>query len=199
MMLAPDTQTVGDQWGDAWSVAESRPTDYGHDVLLGWPHPLPSGPRGRPKTIMTGALAATLEDYRTNPGDLRLPVGATTIKRLRALLGHNRYLDRRQWWEDRAVDLADLTLDEFARRHGVTAGAASRAATALWGPALRPAGWWRAPEVAMLLLGDLPAAEIAAQQHRRRIGAALARRYPPNAKRAPGRGRGLLIHSTSNG
>lgn len=160
-MPAPDAQAVEDYWGDPWSVAESRLTDYGHDVLLGWPSPLPPGPRGRPKTIVTTALAATLEAYRTNPSDLRLPVGATTIKRLRAALGHNRYLDRRQWWEDRADDLADLTLDEFARRHGVTAGAASRAATALWGPALRPAGWWRTPEVAAILLSEAPSGEIA--------------------------------------
>lgn len=155
--------TAQDYWGDAWSVAESRPTDYGHDVLLGWPLPLPHGPRGRPKAIMTSDLAQTLEAYRVRLTDLRLPLGKTTIKRLRAALGHNRYLDRRQWWEDRADDLADLTLDAFARRHGVTAGAASRAATALWGPALRPARWWREPEVATVLTGDLPSVEIAAR------------------------------------
>ncbi|WP_043748989.1 hypothetical protein [Methylobacterium nodulans] len=55
----------------------------------------------------------------------------------------------------------DLTLEAFAVRHGCSVGGTSKARTALFGPSLRPAGWWRAPDVAAVILADRPRADIA--------------------------------------
>lgn len=154
----PRPPRVRDAWGDAWTVREARATAHGFDLLLGRPV---ASPRGQACVIMTKPLQAYLEAQRDTPAAIALPLGNTAIKRLRALLGHHWRIDRAAWWHRRAADLADLTIEAFAARHGVSAGAVVNARHALFGPALRPAGWWRAPDVAALILADKPRAEIA--------------------------------------
>ena len=83
------------------------------------------------------------------------------MKRLRHLLGHHRQLDARQWWEDHADDLAELTLEQFAAKHGRKAGAVERARLALLGRKFRPYGWWKEGEAADLLRSDKPRAFVA--------------------------------------
>lgn len=155
--------TVTDYCGDAWDVTEARSTPHGFDVLLGYPSGLPRGRGGTggKRVILTPELAQHLERFRERPSLSGLPVGFGVIKRLRKLLGHHRYLDRRAWWEERVDDLADLTLEAFAERHRVSVAAAANARLALFGPRLRPAGWWRAPDVAEIILSDRPRSEIA--------------------------------------
>lgn len=156
---------VTDAWGDAHDVREARPTLHGFDVLLGWPVGIPRGRGGSggPKVIVTAVLAGHMEAHRLAPGAMGLPIGATAIKRLRRLLGHHGQIDRAAWWEERADDLGILTIEAFAARHSVSAGAVVNARHALFGPTLRPAGWWRAPDVTMMLTASRPRADIADQ------------------------------------
>lgn len=152
-----------DIWGYKWDVREDRKTAHGWPVRIGWPAGEPRGKAGAggPRIIVTPQLAAHLESVRAAPGGHGLPIGMTALKRLRRLLGHHRQIDRAEWWSDRAGDLADLTIEAFAARHQVGAGAVLNARHALFGPVLRPAGWWRAPDIAQLILADLPIATIA--------------------------------------
>jgi len=144
-----------DVFGDRWDVREYRDTRYGFPVALGWPHGQPRGAGGigAPRVILTRPLARFLEEHRQKPGKLRdLPFSRTTLKRLRKLLGHHWYRDRAQWWEERIEDLSTLTLEEFARKHGVSPGAAEDARLKLCGRKLRPAYWWREPDVSQIIL-----------------------------------------------
>lgn len=154
---------VTDTWGDLWDVRELRATAHGFEVMLGWPANLDRGQGGAggPRVIVTEELGRHFEEHRSSMSQLSLPIGNTAIKRVRKLLGHHRQLDRAAWWEFRADDLAELTIDTFADRHGVSVGAVVNARHALFGPQLRPAHWWRADDVAQILLLDAPQAEIA--------------------------------------
>ncbi|WP_428031471.1 hypothetical protein [Ancylobacter sp.] len=164
--MARVAQIVGatiDLWGDKWDVRERRATAHGFSVAIGWPHGLPRGKAGTggPRVIVTPDLAAHLQAVSDRPGAHGLPIGNTAVKRLRRLLGLDWRDDRAAWWAARADDLADLTVEEFGRRHGASAGAIINARHALFGPTSRPAGWWRAPDVQELILADRPRALIA--------------------------------------
>lgn len=123
-----------DAWGDAWDVREARPTRHGFDVLLGWPAGAPRGKGGSggPKVVVTAELARYIDALRGTRRPLELPIGVTTIKRLRRLLGHNSHVDRAAWWEQRANDLGDLTIEAFAKRHGCPSGRPRRRAAPSW-------------------------------------------------------------------
>lgn len=111
--------------------------------------------------LLTEDLVIYLAAHRDRPKDIRLPIGRTTLKRLRRILGHHWRIDRAAWWEKRSDDLSDMTIAQFCERHSVSAGAVVDARHALFGPALRPAGWWRAPDVAEILASNRPRSEIA--------------------------------------
>jgi len=155
---------IVDAFGDEWDVREYRPTAHGFDLALGWPSDRPrgAGQAGGPRVILTENLVLYLTSMRHTPARIRLPIGRTAIKRLRRILGHDWQIDRAAWWEERTDDLSDMTIEEFAARHGVSVGAVVNARHAVLGRVLRPAGWWRAPDVAALLLSDRPRADIAA-------------------------------------
>lgn len=164
--MARVAQIIGttlDIWGDEWDVRERRETAYGFSVTIGWPHSLPRGKAGTggPRVIVTPDLAAHLQAVRDRPGAHGLPIGNTAVKRLRRLLGLDWRDDRAAWWAARADDLADLTVEEFGRRHGASAGAIINARHALFGPTLRPAGWWRAPDVQEIIHADRPRVLVA--------------------------------------
>lgn len=113
--------------GEVWDVRESRPTPHGFAVLLGWPQSVQRGPGGgSPRAILTPHLADYLAAHCHAPAAIDLPIGRTTVKRLRKALGQDWYLDNEQWWRDRKEDLLSMTLDDFCARHGKTPGAASR-------------------------------------------------------------------------
>ncbi len=157
--------TAEDVDGALWDIREARPTPHGFDVQMGWPHGdiRGRGGSGGPRVVLTAPLAAYLEVMRERPVRIALPIGRGAVKRLRRLLGHHAQIDRAAWWEARADDLAEMTIERFAARHEVSVGAVVQARHALFGPTLRPAGWWRAPDVAALILADRPRVEIADQ------------------------------------
>ena len=154
---------IADTFGDIWDAREYRRTEHGFDVALGWPADQlrGGGQAGGPRVILTEDLAIYLASHRDHPKDIRLPIGRTALKRLRRILGHHRQIDRAAWWEARTEDLSDLTIERFAAKHDVSMGAVVNARHALFGPSLRPAGWWRAPDVARVILDDNPRAVIA--------------------------------------
>lgn len=146
-----------DAWDDRWLVEERRDTAHGFDVLLGRPR----GRRHGKTIIVTTDLAAHFEQHRQAPSGLALPIGGTAIKRIRRLLGHHRQIDNAAWWDKRADDLIRLTAAEFAAGHGVNEHTAAVARLRILGPTLRPAYWWRAPDVVALLQSDAPTVEVA--------------------------------------
>lgn len=159
---------VADAYGDLWDVREYRPTIHGFGVCIGWPadQPRGRGGSGGVRAILTAELVAHLESRRHGnygPAAPELPIGATTIKRLRKALGHNRYMDRMEWWEAHLDELAETTLAAFAERHGVTSSAAGRVHKIHFGNRIRPAGWWRLEPATSLLRGTLPRQMIAEQ------------------------------------
>lgn len=130
-----------DIWGEEWIVAEVRHTAHGFDVLLGR-----GRGRGGARVIVTRPLADYMDGRRHMTDSIKtanLPISKGAAQRVRRLLGHHRYLDSAAWWHDRTYDLASLTLEEFATKHGRTVGAVERARLTVLGKILRPAGWWR--------------------------------------------------------
>lgn len=154
-------QNIIDNFGDIWIVRESRATNHNFELYLGRPLEA-SGPMGA-AVILTSELVKHLSAHRHNPKNLDLPIGETTIKRLRSTLGFNRYQDLEIWWLERVVDLERLTIADFAARHKVSAGAISQAHKALVGGKQRPFGWWRSPDMLKLLHSKMPAAWVAEQ------------------------------------
>ncbi|MCI2809404.1 hypothetical protein [Eoetvoesiella caeni] len=124
--MAREAQIIGhatDYDGAQWDVREARDTALGFKVLIGWPSDEPRGPGGRGvATIITVELAQYLQATRLR--DTKLPIGITTIKRLRSEVGVAWSWD--DWWAARADDLRSMTLETFCSRHGCSIGAASQ-------------------------------------------------------------------------
>lgn len=124
--MARSAQIVGqatDWSGARWDVREHRPTPHGWDILIGWPQGEPRGRGGRGvAVILTVELAQYLATVRSR--DVDLPIGGTTVKRLRSLLGLRWSWDA--WWAARADDLQSMTLETFCALHGCSQGAASQ-------------------------------------------------------------------------
>lgn len=149
-----------DAWGSEWDVREARPTKHGFDVLIGWHKGCRGKGYGGPQTILTTPLVEHMERHRYDFA-WDLPLGNTTIKRIRRVLGHHRYLDAAEWWAERIDDLSNLTLEEFAAKHDRKISTIERARLALLGRTLRPAYWWREDATASLILSDRSPAYIA--------------------------------------
>jgi len=156
-------QTIRDHWDDRWAVFEIRPTDHEFQLFLGRPRQdgRPLNRVGGNRVILTTPLVDYLISIRHNRWSSRLPIGGTTTKRLRKILGLNIYDDMREWWESHADELAETTETEFAARHRYSVGRVSLANKALFGPRNRPPGWWRDEPVASLLRGFAPRADVA--------------------------------------
>lgn len=154
---------ITDTFGDDWDVREYRATSHSFDIAFGWPagQLRGAGQAGGMRAILTDDLVIYLATHRDNPARMRLPIGRTTLKRLRRILGHHWQIDRASWWEARVADLSDLTVEQFCDRHHVSAGAVVNARHALYGPKLKPAAWWQADDVAELIVSNRPRAEIA--------------------------------------
>ena len=129
--MAREAHIIGhatDCAGIEWDVRERRPTVHGFDVLIGWPKGEPRGKGGRGvAAIITAELAQYLQSTRLR--DVDLPIGTTTVKRMRADIGVSWSWDG--WWEARADDLRTMTLQAFCDKHGCSLGAASQRRTAL--------------------------------------------------------------------
>lgn len=112
---------IDDLQGQPWLVAEYRDTLHGFSLASGWPVDM-SGP-GNPRVIMTAALAEYLQSVE-RPRDIVLPIGVSTIKRLRADL--DLRFDWDAWWAVRDSDLRSMTLQAFCDLHHCSMGAASQ-------------------------------------------------------------------------
>ncbi len=106
--------------GMTWLVRERRPTARGFEMLIGWPDH--AGRQGS-TVIMTPALAEYLRTVE-RPRDIDLPIGRSTINRLRAAL--DLRFDWDAWWAARSDDLRTMTLAAFCARHRCSTGAASQ-------------------------------------------------------------------------
>ncbi|OGA98129.1 MAG: hypothetical protein A3E79_11775 [Burkholderiales bacterium RIFCSPHIGHO2_12_FULL_61_11] len=106
-----------------FDVRERRQTKHGWLLYIGWPKGQPRGKGcGGVKVILTIELAQYLTI--TRPRDVDLPIGNTTVKSLRKLIGLRWSWD--DWWSARANDLLTLTLAAFCDKHGCSTGAASQ-------------------------------------------------------------------------
>lgn len=161
--------------GAAWSVRETRASGHGWTIYLGRPYPpvRRQGGHGGTRVILTAELRDYLRAHL--PKDYALPIGRTAIKRLRRALGLHAPAERYAWWLDRIDDLGALTAAEFVAKHPAPArtgrermvilreSTVSMMRQQLLGRALRPVGWWRAPDIAAVLTSQQPAREIAGQ------------------------------------
>ena len=124
--MARDATIIGsatDWSGRLWDVREIRHTHHGFNIFVGWPKGEPRGRGGRGVAII---LTAELAQYLTvtRPKYVDLPIGDTTVKYLRRILGLNWSWD--DWWLDRQDDLLSLTLIDFCNKHACSVGAASQ-------------------------------------------------------------------------
>ena len=151
---------VLDAWDAPWLVDEARPTVHGFAIYLGRPREM-TGPMGK-ETIITAELAAHFEKMRRLPGAMDIPLGKTTITRIRSVLGHHRYQDAELWWLERLTDLHEMTTADFCVRHRVSAGSVSQARQHyLQEHRLRDANWWKSGEMHDLLMSKMPTLWIA--------------------------------------
>lgn len=129
--MAREAQIIGnatDYAGVEWDVRERRPTAHAFHVLIGWPKGESRGKGGRGvAAIISAELAQYLQSTRLR--DVDLPIGTTTVKRMRAEIGVSWSWD--DWWGARADDLRTMTLQAFCDKHGCSLGAASQRRAAL--------------------------------------------------------------------
>ncbi len=94
---------VVDCFGDLWDVTESLPTEYSWNILAGYPSAKGERPKvikGPARIILTPELRACLEEFRMKRGKVNLPLGSTTICKLRRKLGMNYWNDCKAWWKE---------------------------------------------------------------------------------------------------
>ena len=118
---------VTDYAGLLWDIREERETPHGWNVMFGWLSDVPRGTgAGGPQVVIDENLKNYLDGMRLDPGLIDLPIGNTTVKRLRKVLGHHGYRDRPLWWGSRKADLLTMTLSEFCAKHKCSMGSASQ-------------------------------------------------------------------------
>lgn len=152
--------TIADHAGRRWRVSDSQAVEVlgvRLDLHRGWPAER-EGYKGAAQWIITPQLAAF---YRSLAGphmltevlrDAGLPFSPERIYAHRKALGLHRLADTDRWWSDRADDLQQLTLAEFAAKHGVHKASAARRRVRLGitreAKPKRPRGWWKTAKIA---------------------------------------------------
>lgn len=154
-----------DHTGYPFDVREIRPTGLGFPILVGWPEGVRGKGMGGPQVILTKDLRKYLLDTFLSRGEaLRtLPIGGSTLKRLRRVIGLDYYAEVSAWWIEKAPELASGTLTNFAERYGLDLSTVSEWNQRLFGKRLRHANWWKTPDVQALLLSGDPAWLIASK------------------------------------
>lgn len=115
--------TTIDIHGRCWAVHERRPTAHGFTVELGWLDGNVPGPgvrSGRARVIPTPDLADYLRQTAFPAVDL--PLSPATVSHLRVALGEDKHSQHRKRWQAWDGDIDDLSVREFAQRHGVSLG-----------------------------------------------------------------------------
>jgi hypothetical protein len=149
-----------------WDVREIRPTKHGFDMHYGTR--ASRAYNGRiPRLIATIDLMEfwSANGTRHDGFLFDLPASHHSLTSMRARLGFNFFEATAAFWEDRIADLASLSSQEFATRHGVTPCSAASRRYRIFGTTLRPRGWWRKRNVLTLLLSS---------QTLRKVGAKLS-------------------------
>jgi len=156
---------VKDVDGRLWDVAESRPTKHGFDLHFGWPSDARGYGQGAKGLIPTQDLLKYWESKKLcRDGSIYdLPIGRTSIKRVRSILGLDYYTDNAEWYWDRIEDLMTMSNVRFSAIHGVDESTVSVVRSKLLGRRIREAFWWREESVADLLCSDLPRFHVASK------------------------------------
>jgi hypothetical protein len=150
-----------DCFGNRWRVAEARPTAHGWLLHLGRPI-LVDGSTARqgataiPTPELRDHLAATVE----RPSETDLPLSPPAVRRLRRMLGLMWRTYRRQWWQEREAELAVMTEERFAAKHGIAQSTVSMKLRTR-GQLRRPLRRLDDPGLAELLHLDISHAELA--------------------------------------
>lgn len=118
MAPSPLKRRAIDIWGDSWDLYEERPTEFGFSLLLGRAEGTNRG--GSLTLIVTDDLANHLRALAELRRGHSLPIGNTTIKKARRLLGIDWRAERASWWDERFDDLAEMSVEEFAATHDVS-------------------------------------------------------------------------------
>ncbi len=161
----PKLGEITDIENTLWDVREIRPTKHGFDMHYGTRTSRASN-AGKPRLIATIDLMEFWSANGTRRDGLLfdLPARRSSLASMRTRIGFNIHDDADAFWEDRLADLASLSSQEFAIRHGVTPCSAASRRYRIFGSTLRPRGWWRKRKVVTLLLSS---------QSLRKVGAKL--------------------------
>jgi hypothetical protein len=143
---------ISDYLDIPWRVDEVRQTAHGWAVYFGRPV-LPDGrcweQRGN-TVIVTAELRHHLAATVARPKSADLPLSGQTLAKLRRQLGLRWRDFRRKWCAERAEDLATLTEDAFAGKHGIRQSTVSMKLKAA-GRLRWPRRWDTEPATAALL------------------------------------------------
>ena len=142
---------VTDVDGVLWGVTQVRPTKHGFDVLYGYRWE--SYFSGVPKLIATKSLIDYWQAHRLKPDTTiyDLPIGRTTIKRMRKRFGFDQKKDARKFWKAHAKDLKALTPGEFGERYGFSEAVVKDWRLVMCGRVARELDWWQGPATLEIL------------------------------------------------
>lgn len=155
---------VIDAFGDPYDIREARDTAHGWPILVGWPQGRRGKGMGAPRIILTTDLHDHIvRTERVRGAGMDLPIGKTSLTRLRRLVGRDYYGTVAEWWREHLPELMECeTRDEFAARHGVTPGLCGLWYRRLLGRAWSyKNGWYREEPWRSKLLADRRIVEIA--------------------------------------
>ena len=151
---------IRDVHGVNWDVRQIRPTKHGFHLFFGSPAGSPWS--SNPCIIATKELRNFWDSNRTRHDGFiyDLPVGRSTVKRLRRRLQFNFREDWCKFWQDRIEDLKNISARDFAAKHNLDQLVVFDMRNKLLGRRARQIGWWREPRVVDILLakGTLRAA-----------------------------------------
>jgi hypothetical protein len=145
---------VRDVHGENWDVRQILPTKHGFYLFFG----SPAGGTWRSNAciIATKELHNFWDSNRTRHDGLiyDLPIGRSTVKRVRRRLQFNFLEDWSKFWQDRIDDLKTITAREFAAKHKVEQNVVKEMRFKILGRRARQIGWWREPRVLAILLAE---------------------------------------------
>jgi hypothetical protein len=145
---------IRDVHGVNWDVRQIRPTKHGFYLFFGSPAGRPW--RSNACIIPTKELRNFWDSNRTrHDGFLYdLPIGRSTVKRVRRRLQFNFREDWMKFWQDRMDDLKTMSVREFGAKHDVDHNVVNEMRFKILGRRARQIGWWREPWIIDVLLAE---------------------------------------------
>jgi hypothetical protein len=145
---------VRDVYGVNWDVRKILPTRHGFYLFFGSPS---NGVwTSNACIIATKELRKFWDVNRTRHDGLiyDLPVGRSTVKRVRRRLQFNFREDWCKFWQDRIDDLKTLSARDFGAKHKIDYHVVNEMRFKILGRRARQLGWWREPAVLDILLAE---------------------------------------------